>query len=130
MNYLPHVKAPAVLAGVALEVVIAVEDEKPPRVAPRLKAPPSIRQLYWCDFQKDAHLPEFWKTRPVLIVSFKNMLAGAVTVIPCSSQNQDGNEWAVRLRTTINDERSWAICDKPTTIAVSRLSPGKHGIAR
>lgn len=110
--------------------LVVEEEEKPPRIAPRLKAAPSIRQLYWCDFQKDAHLPEFWKTRPVLIVSFKNTLAGAVTVIPCSSQNQDGNEWAIRLQTTINGERSWAICDKPTTVAVSRLSPEKSGIAR
>lgn len=118
------------LSAAALPATAAAEDDKPPRVAPRLKAAPSIRQLYWCDFPKDAHLPEFWKTRPVLVVSFKNMLAGAVTVIPCSSQNQDGNPWAIRLQTTIDGGRSWAICDKPITIAVSRLSPEKAGIAR
>jgi mRNA interferase MazF len=109
---------------------LADEEEKPPRVKPRLTAAPSIRQFYWCDFPKDAQLPEFWKTRPVLIVSFKNTLSGAVTVIPCSSQNQDGNPWALRLKTAIDEERSWAICDKPNTFAVSRLSPDKGGIRR
>jgi mRNA interferase MazF len=110
-------------------VVTAIE-EKPPRVQPRIKAAPSIRQLYWCDFPGDAQLPEFWKTRPVLIVSFKNILSGAVTILPCSSQAQDGNPWAMELQTTINGDRSWVICDKPTTVAVSRLTPDKIGVRR
>lgn len=106
------------------------DSDKPPRVVPRLKAVPAIRQLYWCDFPADAHLPEFWKRRPVLIVSFKNALSGAVTVIPCSSQDQTGNPWAIRLQTTIDGSASWAICDKPYTVAVSRLTPDKSGIKR
>jgi len=106
------------------------ENDKPPRVQPRIRAAPSIRQLYWCDFPDDAHLPEFWKTRPVLVVSYKNTLSGAVTVVPCSSQNQEGNKWAFRLRTTIDGGASWAICDKITSVAVSRLSPHKGGIRR
>lgn len=65
-------------------------EEAPPRIPPRVKAAPSIRQLYWCDFPHDAQLPEFWKRRPVVVVSFKNTLSGAVTVIPCSSQDQTG----------------------------------------
>jgi mRNA interferase MazF len=110
--------------------IVVTEEEKPPRVDSRLKAAPAIRQLYWCDFPKDAQLPEFWKTRPVLIVSYKNTVKGAVTVLPCSSQSQDENEWAIRLKTTIDGERSWVICDKPTTVAVSRLSPTKGVIPR
>lgn len=102
----------------------------PPRVKPRVKAVPTIRQLYWCDFPEDAHLPEFWKRRPVLIVSFKNFLSGAVTVIPCSSQDQGSNKWAYSLTTTIDGSPSWAICDKPTTVAVSRLSADKSGVKR
>lgn len=105
-------------------------EEKPPRYRARVRAVPSIRELFWCDFPQDGHLPEFWKTRPVLIVSFKNTLSGAVTVVPCSSQEQPGNKWAHKLTTTIDGGASWAICDKPTTVAVSRLTPAKGGVKR
>ena len=107
----------------AKATIVTEEAEKPPREAPKLKARPSIRQLYWCDFPQDAQLPELWKRRPVVIVSYKNTLSGAVTVVPCSSQDQTDNEWAVRLKTTIDGGDSWAICDKLTTVAVSRLTP-------
>jgi mRNA interferase MazF len=95
----------------------------PPKIAPRLKAAPKTRNLYWCDFPKDAQLPEFWKRRPVIIVSRKRTLHGTVTVIPCSTASQNENEWAVELQTSIDGRRSWAICDKPCTVAVSRLLP-------
>jgi len=58
----------------------------PPYVAPRVSSAPNIRQLYWCAFRRDTQLPEFRKRRPVVIVSFKNTLYGAVTVVPCSTQ--------------------------------------------
>ena len=102
----------------------------PPKVAPQVTSAPSIRQLYWCDFPQDAQLPEFWKRRPVVILSFKNMLHGAVTVVPCSTQAQPGNKWAFPLQTTIDGRAAFAICDKPTTVAVSRLVPDKGGIVR
>jgi mRNA interferase MazF len=104
--------------------------EKPPRYKPRLLAAPAIRQLYWCDFPTDAHLPEFWKRRPVLVLSFKNTLYGSITVVPCSSQAQVGNPWAQKLNTTIDGSDSWAICDKLASVAVSRLTPDKSGIRR
>ena len=106
------------------------ENDKPPRVKPQITGAPKIRQLFWCDFPKDAQLPELWKRRPAIIVSFKNTLSGAVTVIPCSSQDQGTNPWAFKLTTTIDPKASWAICDKPTTLAVSRLSPQKGPIPR
>lgn len=106
----------------------AAADQTPPRVAPRVVAAPKIRQFYWCDFPIDAQLPEFWKTRPVIILSYKNSLYGAATVIPCSTMAQEGNPWAFPLPTTIDGRAAWAICDKPTTVAVSRLSPDKYGI--
>jgi mRNA interferase MazF len=115
---------------IELTTIVGEIDAKPPRIAPRIKAAPAIRQLYWCDFPEDAHLPEFWKCRPVLVVSYKNTLSGAVTVVPCSSQNQSVNKWAIKLATTIDGNESWAICDKLTTVAVSRLSPAKTGIRR
>lgn len=102
----------------------------PPKVVPRLVAAPKIRQLLWCDFPQDAQLPEFWKRRPVIILSYRNTLHGAVTVVPCSTQAQPGNKWAVPLQTTIDGRAAWAICDKMTTVAVSRLVPDKAGIVR
>jgi mRNA interferase MazF len=108
----------------------AHEQAPPPKVAPRLIGAPKIRQLFWCDFPQDAHLPEFWKRRPVIILSYRNTLHGAVTVIPCSTQTQAGNKWAFPLQTTIDGRAAWAICDKVDTVAVSRLLPDKSGIAR
>jgi len=102
----------------------------PPKVAPRLIGAPKIRQLFWCDFPQDAQLPEFWKRRPVVIISHRNTLHGAVTVVPCSTQAQAGNKWAFPLGTTIDGRAAWAICDKITTVAVSRLVPDKAGIRR
>ena len=95
--------------------------DTPPKIAPRLKSAPKIRQLYWCDFPKDAQLPEFWKRRPVVILSKTATLHGAVTIIPCSTQAQHDPKLAFPLRTTIDGRAAWAICDKPTTVAVSRL---------
>lgn len=108
----------------------AHDQSPPPRVAPRLVGAPKIRQLFWCDFPKDAQLPEFWKRRPVIVISYRNVLHGAVTVIPCSTQAQPGNAWAFPLRTTIDGRAAWAICDKPATVAVSRLLPDKDGVKR
>ncbi|MEQ1639873.1 MAG: type II toxin-antitoxin system PemK/MazF family toxin [Novosphingobium sp.] len=102
----------------------------PPKVAPRLIGAPKIRQLYWCDFPQDAQLPEFWKRRPIIILSFRNTLHGAVTVVPCSTQAQPDNKWAFPLKTTVDGQAAWAICDKISTVAVSRLLPDKNGIRR
>jgi len=44
---------------------------KPPWVVPRIKAAPKIRQIYWCEYWQDARLPEMWKTRPVIVISYK-----------------------------------------------------------
>lgn len=110
---------------------MTTDHQPPPRHPPRVKAVPSIRQLYWCDFPQDAHMPEMWKVRPVVIVSFKNTLSGAVTVVPCTTVDQKDAKFAFKLTTTIGgDVESWALCDKLTTIAVSRLTPDRGGIRR
>lgn len=109
---------------------MTVGPQTPPKVAPRLVAAPKIRQLLWCDFPQDAQLPEFWKRRPIIVLSYRNTLHGAVTVVPCSTQAQPENAWAFPLRTTIDGRAAWAICDKPSTVAVSRLLPDRSGIAR
>ena len=105
-------------------------DERPPRIQPSLRSAPKIKQLYWCKFPIDGQSPEFWKTRPVIILSSRQHLYSTVTVIPCSSQPQGGNKWAFPLQTTIDGSNSWAICDKITNIAVSRLTPHRGQINR
>lgn len=76
-------------------------------------------------------MPEMWKVRPVVVVSFKNTLHGAVTVIPCTTVDQKDAKFAFKLETTIGgDVESWALCDKVSTVAVSRLIPDKDGIRR
>ncbi|MBW3096159.1 type II toxin-antitoxin system PemK/MazF family toxin [Pseudohoeflea coraliihabitans] len=106
------------------------QGDTPPRVKPRLKSAPRIRQLYWCDLPKDAQLPEFWKRRPVIILSKNATLYGAVTVIPCSTQAQPNPKLAFALRTTIDGRAAWAVCDKPMTVAVSRLVATHGAIVR
>ncbi|MBL1422554.1 MAG: type II toxin-antitoxin system PemK/MazF family toxin [Alphaproteobacteria bacterium] len=96
---------------------------------PRVRAAPKIRQLYWCDFPEDAQLPELWKVRPVIILSLSSTLYSTVTVIPCSSQAQT-DKTTFPLRTTIDGKASWAICDKISSVAVSRLSPAARIIKR
>ena len=62
--------------------------------------------------------------RPIIVVSYRNTLYGAVTAIPTTTVEQDANPWAYKLHTSLDPSKvSWAICDKPTTLAVSRLQP-------
>jgi mRNA interferase MazF len=106
------------------------DSEKPPRIHPRLKAAPKIRQLLWCDFPRDAQLPEMWKTRPVVVVSFRNTLHGIATVVPCTTLPQPENDWAVWVSVSFTGGGCWALANYPSTIAVSRLSPDKGGVLR
>lgn len=99
------------------------QDQKPPRIEPRLKAAPQIKRVYWCDFPLDAQLPEFWKTRPVLILSKSARLYGNVTVLPITTAPQPDNPMAHPIISPINGLPAAVICDYITTVAVSRLSP-------
>lgn len=101
---------------------------KPPKVQPRIIAAPKLRQLYWCDFWRDAQLPEMWKTRPVIVASYKNGLHSPCLVVPTSTEPQGSNRWAWELSSSIDGQRSWAICNQPSTIAPSRLSQAKGKI--
>ena len=107
------------------------EEQKPPRIAPRVKAAPKPRQVYWCDLPEDARLPEFWKRRPVLILSAKAKLHGCVTVVPLSSKAQPDNPHAHAFQSVLAGETlSWAICDHILTLSVSRLIPPSRQIPR
>jgi mRNA interferase MazF len=99
------------------------EENRPPRIAPRIQAAPKIRQIYWCEFWKDARLPEMWKTRPIIVVSYKHTLRGHCLVIPTSSLAQDDNEWAHKLSVEIEGDGIplWAVCNQSYTVSTSRL---------
>ncbi len=105
------------------------ELKKPPWVVPRIKAAPKIRQVYWCEYWKDARLPEMWKTRPVIVVSYKNTLHGPCLVIPVSTDSQDKNPWAYRLSIDIEGDgvASWAVCNHPVTMSPSRFTQFNRG---
>jgi len=98
------------------------DELRPPWLKPRITAAPKIRQLYWCDFWKDAVLPEFWKTRPVIVVSYKNTLHGPCLVVPTTTIPQEDNRWAHRLSVTFEGVQSWAVCNQPATVSPSRFS--------
>ena len=69
------------------------EDELEPRIVlPRIIAAPKIRQIYWCEFWSDAIRPEMWKTRPVVVMSYRNKLSGPCLVLPISTKEQDDNK--------------------------------------
>jgi mRNA interferase MazF len=103
-------------------------DHTPPRRGQlSLAKAPRPRELYWARFPEDAELPEFWKERPVVVLSSKASLSSTVFVVPCTSVQQGDNAWSVRLDSSIDGRESWAICDKPTSLAVTRLRPQKGG---
>lgn len=102
------------------------DEERPVWIKPRIIAAPKIRQIYYCDFWRDAHLPEMWKTRPVIVISYKNTLHGPCLVVPTTTNPQDDNKWAYRLSVLVDGVRaSWAICNQPSTVAPSRFYPVK-----
>jgi mRNA interferase MazF len=83
------------------------DDLQPPvRVKPRVIGAPKIRQMYWCRLPRDAELPELWKFRPVIVISYRNLLHGHATVIPTTTVEQPDNEWAYRLATLFDDKQS------------------------
>ena len=81
-------------------------------------------------FRKMRSFAEFWKTRPVLILSKTSQLYGKVTVLPFSTKAQPDNPMAYPVRSPIDEQQAWVICDYPTTVAVSRLGPPGRNVPR
>jgi mRNA interferase MazF len=104
--------------------------DKPPFIKPTITAAPKVRGIYWCDFWKDARLPEMWKKRPVLIVSLKNTLHAPCSVLAISTDSQEegwSSQWAHKLERRVQKDRdSWVVCNHIYTVAVSRLEPSKR----
>lgn len=70
-------------------------------------------------------MPEFWKRRPVVIVSRHTTLRGVATVVPMTSKAQHDPRLSVQVRSPIDGRDAWAICNHMTTVAVSRLLPAR-----
>jgi mRNA interferase MazF len=96
-------------------------EQQPPRVTPRITAAPKLRQVYWCDFPQDAQLPEMWKRRPIVVVSYKNTLRGPCTVIPLSTEPQGDSPWAWEMSISLDGRKNWAVCNHLYTVAPSRF---------
>ncbi|MBC8158835.1 MAG: type II toxin-antitoxin system PemK/MazF family toxin [Alphaproteobacteria bacterium] len=102
-----------------------MNEKLPPRIKPKIKAAPKIRQVYWCKFWDDAILPEMWKERPVLIISGNNVLNGHCAVLPMSTQPQKGysERWAHKLSFRPDgEEDTWVVCNHLCTVSTGRLS--------
>ena len=82
---------------------------------------------YWCDYPPPEclHMPEFWKRRPVVIVSRHTTLRCVATVVPMTSKAQHDPRLSVQVRSPIDGRDAWAICNHMTTVAVSRLLPAR-----
>lgn len=107
--------------------------DKPPQIKPIIVAAPKIRGIYWCDFWKDAMLPEMWKKRPVLVISYKNHLYGPCTVLAISTDPQEGHseQWAYKLPNEVQKGReSWVVCNHVYTVSPSRLEQVRGKVLR
>lgn len=94
----------------------------------RITSAPKVGSLYWCSLHPESmiHLPEFWKKRPVLIISRKNVLHGKVIVLPITTDDdnevyENSIELSQATCDKINGKRCWVVCDHPMTVATSRL---------
>ena len=100
---------------------------KPRRRRVKLQSAPRKGEVYWCDYPpaECLHLPEFWKRRPVVIISRYTTLSGVATVVPLTSREQSDLRFSAQVRSPIDGRATWAICNHATTVAISRLLPAK-----
>ena len=92
-------------------------------------AAPKAGQIFWCELHPEdvVHLPEFWKKRPVVVVSRHNRLRGKIIVLPISTsatnaENPQAMAVSEGLAAKLDVARAWIVCDHPMTVATSRLS--------
>ena len=102
-----------------------VVEDPSPAARTSLKAAPAIRNVYWCAFPRDMRYPEFWKIRPVVVVSYKNSLKGPILVVPVTTKPQTGDRWAHKLPRNPSPRDTcdvWVVCNHLYTVGCSRLS--------
>ena len=110
------------------------EDPEAPAGQIVLKSAPKMRAVYWCQFWADTLRPEFYKNRPVVVVSWDNRLDGPVMVVPLTTKPQKTNKWACKLSENPNskkrNEDSWAVCNHVYTVSCARLRQVGGGAPR
>lgn len=104
------------------------DEDTPPRIQPSLKYAPKIGELYWCDLPKDAQLPELWKKRSVVVISLGVKMYGTAVIVPTTSVDPGNDPHLLKLSKSLDDRTSYAICDKPMTVAVSRFHLPGSGV--
>jgi mRNA interferase MazF len=109
-----------------------IDETAPPAKSATLKAAPTIRNVYWCALWCDAVKPEFWKRRPVIVISYKNSLHGPCLVVPLTTQSQPANPWAHQLVVNYITPGidTWAVCNHLLTVSPARLSSVKGKVPR
>lgn len=109
-------------------------DDEPPAPAGRvvLASAPKIRAVYWCRFWRDALRPEFYKNRPVVVVSRDNRLDGPALVAPLTTKPQGDNRSAYKLTENPNPRKasidSWAVCNRIYAVSCARLAQMDGGV--
>jgi mRNA interferase MazF len=136
------VRAAMATASAAASAATTAEDLAPPAEAfrrgdltkLRLKLPPEMRQVYWCEFWYDTIEPEFGKWRPVLIISRDNALGQFSLVLPITTVDQGvGASWAHRLATNPNPRNQgpcWVVANHIYSVSHYRLNPFTDGNKR
>ena len=117
--YLPARSHPTAVANVSVSVARY-----------KIKATPSIRNVYYCGFPDAVLPPEFSKRRPVIVVSYKNSLTGPILVVPITTRAQRENPWAIKLARNPTPGETcdvWVVCNHLYTVSCTRLS-ATHGV--
>jgi len=113
--------------------------DRPPHHEPKITMSPRLREVYICDFPpaECAHQGEFYRTRektrrPVVIISKNNRLDDVVTVLAMTTKRQTSEKHFVKIESPFHDHKaSMVICNKPMTIATTRLEqPTKRPLPR
>lgn len=100
-----------------------------------IKRSPRLGEIYWCKMPETIYRKEFGyggkEYRPVMIFSKKNKLYGTALVIPLSTAEQTRPEMAVKMKSPLDGQDTWAVCSHIMTFSTYRFSPDKEkGICR
>ncbi|MCY3878988.1 MAG: type II toxin-antitoxin system PemK/MazF family toxin [Rhodobacteraceae bacterium] len=98
----------------------------------RIKSAPRIRQVFWCDYPNPEHTqkPEFYKTRPVVVLSRNSTLHGVVIVVPLSGKQQTDERNTLKIRSPIDGDDCWVVCNHVHTVSTRRLNPPSQVIPK
>lgn len=108
------------------------EADRPGTRPIRIKSAPKIRQVYWCDYPEPEHTqkPEFYKRRPVVVLSKNATLYGAVTIAPISGKAQNYNRHSQLIQSPIDGRDAWVVCNHICTVSTRRLDVPAEGLRR